>query len=108
MAAKHTALPAPQSMRERAASEGGKVEFAFLDVQLSQRAGRVFIQGSGFVEPLSCDGTQQPWTVTTEWSSGLFKGGKADAQIFAEACGAESCGSFQAVTTVTLSANKKK
>jgi hypothetical protein len=90
-----------------AASEGGMVEFAFLDVQLSQRAGRLYIQGSGSMELLPCDGTQQPWTVTTEWSNGLFKGGKAEARIFAQACGTDSCGSFEEVQTVTLSARKK-
>ncbi len=90
-----------------AASDGGIVEYAFLDAQLSQRAGRVYIQGGGFLEPLTCDGSQQQWTITTEWSNGLFKGGKADARIFAEACGAGSCGFFEEVRTVALSAAKK-
>ncbi len=90
-----------------APSDGGTVEYAFLDIMLSQRAGRVYIQGGGFVEPLLCDGTGQPWTVTTEWSNGLFKGGKAEAQVFAEACGEESCGHVEVVQAVTLSAAKK-
>ena len=90
-----------------APSEGGTVEYALLDVQLTQRAGRVYIQGGGFVEPLTCDGTEQPWTITTEWSNGLFKGGKAEAQIFAEACGGGSCGFFEDVQAVKLSAAKK-
>lgn len=90
-----------------AASDGGMVEFGFLDIRLTQRAGRVYIEGSGFVEPLTCDGIEQPWTVTTEWSNGLFKGGKAEAQIWAEACGPGSCGFFDDVQAVKLSATKK-
>lgn len=41
-------------------AEGGMIEFAYLDVPLTQRAGRVYIQGGGFLEPLTCDGTEQP------------------------------------------------
>lgn len=91
-----------------APSEGGTIEYSYLDVQLSQRAGRVYIQGGGFVEPLTCDGTEQPWTITTsEWSNGLFKGGKAEAQIWAEACGGGSCGFFEDTQAVKLSGAKK-
>jgi hypothetical protein len=74
---------------------------------VSQRAGRVYIQGSGFLEPLQCDGSGQTWTVTTEWANGLFKGGKAEAQVYAEACGAGSCAAFQDVQSVRLSAVRK-
>jgi hypothetical protein len=90
-----------------APSDGGTIDYAFLDVSLSQRAGRVYIQGSGFLEPLQCDGTGQGWTVTTEWANGLFKGGKAEAQVYAEACSAESCGTVEAVHAVKLSSVKK-
>ena len=91
-----------------APAEAGMIEFAHLDVTLTQRAGRVYIQGGGFLEPLTCDGTEQPWTITTtEWSNGLFKGGKADAQIWAEACGPGSCGFFDDTQAVKLSAAKK-
>lgn len=90
-----------------APADGGTVEYAFLDVTLTQRAGRLYIQAGGYVEPLNCDGTAQSWTITTEWSNGLFTGGKADAQIFAQACGPESCGFFEDVQTVKLSATKK-
>lgn len=90
-----------------AASDEGEVDFAFLDVQLTQRAGRVLIQGGGFQESLQCDGTEQPWTADIEAFNGLFKGGKAEAQVFAEACGADSCGSFEDVQAVKLSGSKK-
>ncbi len=91
-----------------APAEGGMVEYAYLDVMLTQRAGRVYIQGGGYVEDLTCDGTAQPWTITTtEWSNGLFKGGKAEAQIWAEACGSESCAFVEDVQAVKLSAAKK-
>lgn len=86
-------------------SEGGTLDYAFLDVMVTQRAGRVYIQGGGFVEPV-CDGTGRTWTVTTEWANGLFKGGKVEAQVFGEACGAGSCATVEAVESVRLSARK--
>jgi hypothetical protein len=91
-----------------APAEGGTVEYAFLDVTLTQRAGRLYIQGGGYVEPLTCDRTVRSWTITTDWSNGLFKGGKADAQIFAQACSAGgSCGFIDDVQAIKLSAAKK-
>ena len=65
-------------------------DFAFLEVQLRQRAGRVFIDGFGFTEVL-CDGTVQPWTAAIS-GNGLYKGGQATATVFASAC-SFSCGS---------------
>jgi hypothetical protein len=90
-------------------SDGGAVEFAAVNVQMSQRAGRIYIQGSGFVDvdPATCDGTEQPWTITTEWANGLFKGGKAEAQVFADVCGAQSCGFFETLESVKLSGATK-
>ena len=52
------------------------------------------------------DGTRRPWTGTTEWANGLFKGGKAEAQVYGDVC-ARSCGSFRDIQSVTLSASKK-
>jgi hypothetical protein len=66
-------------------------EFAFIEVQLRQRAGRVFIDGSGGTDVL-CDGTVQPWTAEV-FGNGVYKGGGATATVFATACNAFSCGS---------------
>ena len=91
-----------------APSGADMIEFTVLDVMLSQSAGRVYIQGGGYVEPLACDGTAQAWTVTTDWANGLFKGGRAEAQIFAQACGVGgSCGFFDDIQAVKLSAARK-
>jgi hypothetical protein len=59
-------------------------DFAFVDVQLRQRAGRFFIDGFGSTD-VFCDGTVQPWTVEVV-GNGLYKGGKATASVFALAC----------------------
>lgn len=63
-------------------SEGA---FAFIDLQLEQRVGRRTVVGFGgtFVE---CDGSSQPWTVEVFGENGLFKGGRALATAFSEAC----------------------
>lgn len=65
-------------------------EFAFVDVQLRQRAGRVFIDGFGGTE-VFCDGTLQSWTAEVV-GNGLYKGGQATATVFAGACNAFTCG----------------
>jgi hypothetical protein len=64
-------------------------DFAFINVQLRQRAGRVFIDGSGGTD-VFCDGTVQPWTVEVS-GNGLYKGGSATATVFAIACNASGC-----------------
>jgi hypothetical protein len=65
-------------------------EFAFIDVQLRQRVGRLFIDGFGGSE-IFCDGTVQPWSVEVS-GNGLYKGGMATASVFAYACNAFTCG----------------
>lgn len=52
-----------------------------LDSYLRQRAGRVYIYGYGYSE-VECDGSAT-FEVTTIDTSGLFAGGKVDAQVFA-------------------------
>ena len=69
----------------------GDVQFAFLEVQLRQRVGRFIITGFGFIE-FACDETTQPWSVEVFGDNGLFKGGRAVAVTFAEACGFLDCG----------------
>lgn len=67
----------------------GDAEFTSIDVQLRQRAGRVFIDGFGSTQ-FTCDGTTRPWSVEVV-GNGLFKGGKATATVNAEACGTFVC-----------------
>jgi len=69
----------------------GEVEFAFVEVELSQRVGRFIIRGFGGSE-VTCDGTTQEWSVEVFGENGLFKGGKAVSVTFAVACGTFDCG----------------
>ena len=69
-------------------SEGA--EFAFVDVSLSQRVGRFIIRGFGGTE-VTCDGTSQAWSVEVFGETGLFKGGRAEAGVFAQACNVVLC-----------------
>lgn len=82
---------------------GDGVEFASLDGNLSQRAGRVIIRGFFFTE-LVCDGATHPWVAEVQADNGLFKGGNATLQAFAFACNAFSCGEASAEQTVKLKA----
>ena len=71
---------------------GGPAEFSFIDVFVRQVVGRFFIDGWGFIEGFTCDGTTQPWSVEVFSFNGIFKGGKALSVTFAVACGQFSCG----------------
>ena len=82
---------------------GEGVEFASLDGNLSQRAGRVIIRGFFFIE-LVCDGETHPWTAEVQADNGLFKGGNATLQAFAFACDAFQCGEANVEQTVKLKA----
>src|SRR6266571_4125366 len=65
----------------------GTADFAFIDVQLTQKVGRIATV-TGFGETgFTCDGTTQPWSVEVFPSSGLFKGGKAASVTVGVACG---------------------
>jgi hypothetical protein len=65
-------------------------DFAFIEVDLQQRVGRVIIRGWGGTF-LECDGTAQDWSVEVVGENGLFKGGRATANVFAESCGLFDC-----------------
>lgn len=75
--------------------------FAFIDIQLTQQVGRFTVRGFGFVQ-MECDGTAQPWTAEVFGDNGLFKGGRALAVTFGQACGAFDCGFTFEETTVRL------
>lgn len=78
-----------------------EVSFAFLDVQLTQRVGRILIRGYGGTEA-TCDGVQRPWSVVIVGDNGLFKGGKAANVTTTVACGAYDCAFDFIETTVQL------
>lgn len=71
---------------------GGPAEFSFIDVFVRQAVGRFFVDGSGFIEGFTCDGTTQEWSAEVFGFNGTFKGGKALSVSFAVACGQFLCG----------------
>jgi len=75
-------------------------DFAFVEVQLRQRAGRVFIDGFGGSEVV-CDGTLQRWAAEVI-GNGLFKGGSAAATALAVACNGFTCGEDSEQRTIKV------
>lgn len=73
---------------------------AFLDAVARQPVGRFVVSGWGFTE-VPCDGTAQAWSLEVVGENGLFKGGKADATVFASACTFE-CGFDMAEGSIRL------
>jgi len=70
----------------------GEALFSFLDIELSQKVGRVAtIRGFTSLEVV-CDGVVHPWSAIITPESGEFRGGKGASVTFAVACGAFECG----------------
>ena len=85
----------------------GEAEFSFIDVFVRQKTGRLFIDGEGFIEGFTCDGTTQAWAVEVFGFNGVFKGGRTATVTFAVACGIFECGVGFDESVVMLSAKKK-
>ena len=68
------------------------VDFTYIDIFVQQSVGRVRINGYGFIEGFTCDGTTQPWSADVFGDNGIFKGGKALSVSFGVACGEFLCG----------------
>ena len=79
----------------------GEADFAFVDVQLTQRVGRLLIRGFGGAE-IACTGSVEPWTAFVLGDNGLFKGGKGATATAAVACNISGCGEYFADQTVQL------
>lgn len=84
----------------------GEALFGFVDVELSQKVGRVAtIRGFGSIDVL-CDGAPHPWSVIIAPDSGEFRGGKGASVTFALACGVFECGIDFEERNVQLSRRK--
>lgn len=94
------------TIRGTVTCSGGEAEFTFIDVFVRQKVGRLFIEGSGFVEGFTCDGSTQSWSVEV-FGNGLFKGGRTATVTFAIACGEFLCGEGFQEAVVSLSGKKK-
>jgi hypothetical protein len=74
---------------------------------LTQRVGRVKINGFFFVNPLVCDGITHTWEAIVFSDNGLFRGGKGASVAFGFACGPLECSLGYAEQTVQLNTSKK-
>ncbi|WP_404389771.1 DUF6299 family protein [Humibacillus xanthopallidus] len=80
-------------------------DLAFVDLQLTQRVGRLLIRGYGGTEAV-CTGEPEPWTVFITGDNGTFKGGKAVNVTVGVACNVTGCGEYLADQTVQLKGRK--
>jgi len=80
---------------------GTDIQFAFVDVQLSQRVGRFVVTGFGSTG-IECDGATHEWSVEVFGQTGLFKGGRTASVTFAVACDPFQCGEDFEETTIRL------
>ena len=79
---------------------------AFVRVSLSQRVGRFIVRGFGGTD-VTCDGTTQEWSVQVFGASGTFAGGRAEANVFAEACNELGCAVDEEQATVRLRGGRR-
>lgn len=77
--------------------------FGSIGAGITQPVGRVAtVQGSTFGDPLTCDGTAQPWSLTVTPYNGLFRGGKVMVAASANSCDGFACDYAVATQAVTL------
>lgn len=84
----------------------GAGAFATLEIQLTQRVGRLLIKGYGYND-LECDGVARQWSALVVGDNGLFKGGKAANVTVGYACGAYDCAETFIETTIQLRGGRK-
>jgi hypothetical protein len=73
----------------------------FVDVFIQQRAGRVLIEGEAFAD-VQCDGTTS-WSATGQGFSGIFKGGSAQVDAYADGSTGQQEAFSEAFATIKLS-----
>lgn len=86
---------------------GDAEDGAFVDVVITQSAGRFTLSGSNGLEAQPCDGQPHPWSVDVSASDGRFAGGKASVDAFFFACNAFTCTSDEVIQTIHLRAKTK-
>jgi hypothetical protein len=73
-----------------------------LSVQVSQRAGRITINGDSFSFVECDDSGLFSWEAVTEDADGIFVGGRATVQVSAFACNSADCVDTEASRTIRL------
>ena len=79
----------------------GEAVDSFIEVQVRQTVGRVFINGFGFTG-FACDGETNTWSADVFPDNGTFRGGRTATVTIATACGVFDCSSTFAEFTVKL------
>lgn len=81
--------------------------FSDVDGTLTQRVGRMKINGFFYVSPLQCDGEVHTWEAIAYSDNGLFRGGKSATVAFTWACGVFECAVGYTEQTVQLTSSRK-
>lgn len=76
-------------------------DFAFIDINLSQKVGQRSIEGFGSTELSSCGPTPTQWTITLEGFNGRFAGGNATGDVSIFSCSIE-CASVTEAFAIKL------
>jgi hypothetical protein len=71
-----------------------------LDVELTQRVGRVLIRGFSGAKGSECGSTPTPWEARVTSEDGKFLGGQAQVRVFAFACNDLEC--TEAMTSLSV------
>lgn len=80
----------------------GDVSFAVIEVQLTQRVGRFVIKGFGSAFLDACPTSPTPWSISVAAQDGSFRGGPAQVDASAFACGPVTCADDFVSQTVRL------
>lgn len=70
--------------------------------QVTQRAGRLKINGYFFVDGLTCDGKVRAWKATATSDNGYFAAGRATSSSLAYACGLVQCAEITVARKLTV------
>ena len=81
--------------------------YSDIEGTLTQRVGRVKINGMFFVNPIQCDGATHRWDAVVTSDNGLFRGGKSASVTFGFACGVFECAVGYSESVIQLSSGKK-
>ncbi len=80
----------------------GDVQFAEINLDLSQRTGRFIIRGFGGTAAEGCSTSPTPWSIDVPGDNGKFAGGAAQVNASAFACGVIECAEDSVSQTTRL------
>ena len=80
----------------------GDASFALIGIELSQRVGRFIVNGFGSAFLDECPTTATPWSISVSAQDASFRGGSAQVDASAFACGSVTCADDFVSQTVRL------